>query len=679
LEQVRKKRNFKSDANTAFTALPPEDTDNMPILSQTQIQNFLDTTYDETEQFRSLMVLLIKPDDADSELKKQQILESRLKELRTLIAKKTIRPIKHEEITPVEMQKRLLTKLFTILKKNTYKSRAVAGGMGRPQQREEGIDSASPTALFESARIGLRVAVEEQRDVSIIDFTAAFLNADLPPQISNGTEFRRILELSPDLVQLILIVEPSWKEFICEGRGKNGTAGKGSIYFVIDKALYGMIESSMAWFKELSSTLRKHGFTPTETDPCVFHSYANGDRSSIVVYVDDLLVLAKDRAKTLLIREQLVETYGSITYKDYTTNDEFTYLNIDIKRISDEENKTIAFELHQSTYCNKMISELGLREKTSPFESTSLPYTTDLFKVDPDSPPLNKTDAAWYLSAVGKMLYTSTKIRIALALPASFLCKRMKRPTSQDMDKLLRALYWIKENPDGGITIRGGSDMNLYVWADASDNCHFDAKGHTGVYISIGKDNGSPVFYMSKVQSLVSRSSTEAELIAVYQSIPHALWAMAALSEWGYVQEKTTLYQDNISTIISSMDGSKPYSKTGHINRRIFNSREYVLSGVIEMPHCSTHNMLADPLTKPLNPGIAIPHIKAMTGNSTHHYNMNVLDDQDIYASDDNNNDDDDAMGICAMAILDDSYIINSKDIVSQIQVNIFLNLYQYE
>ena len=142
--------------------------------------------------------------------------------------------------------------------------------------------------------------------------------------------------------------------------------------------------------------------------------------------------------------------------------------------------------------------------------------------------------------------------------------------------------------------------MTLYVWADASDNCHFDANGHTGVYISIGKDNGPPVFFMPKVQSLLSRSSAEAELIADYQSIPHTLWAMQALSEWGYVQEQMTLFQDNISTIIASLDGSKPYSKTGHINRRIFNSREYVLSGFIIMPHCATHDMLAVPLTKPL-------------------------------------------------------------------------------
>jgi hypothetical protein len=559
------------------------------------------------------------------------------------------------------MQKRLLTKLFTILKRDTYKSRAVAGGMGRPQQREDGVDSASPTAKWESVFLGLRVALEEDRDVSTIDFTAAFLNAELPVQVSNGVEFRRILELTPDLVQLILEIEPEWKQFICPGRGKNGTACKGSMFFVIDKALYGMIESSLAWFRELSNTLNNLGFKQSETDPCVFHSYLNGDRTSIIVYVDDLMLLAKSKARTLEIRAALTRKYNELTVKDFETKDELTYLGIQIKRIQNVENITSAFELHQETYCNKMIDDLKMRDVVNPFEATALPYTTDLFKVDIDSPALSKEETLWFSSAVGKLLYTSCKIRIALALPVSFLCKRMKHPTVQDMSKLNRVLHWVKENPAGGITIHKGDpeDLKLYIWADASDNCHYDSKGHTGVYISIGKSNGSPVFYMSKVQSLVSRSSTEAELIAVYQSIPHALWAMDALTEWGHVQEKMILFQDNISTIIASLDGSKPYSKIGHINRRIFNSQEYVLSGVIEMPHCSTHDMLADPLTKPLTPGIAIPHIKRMAGifqDTEEHYSTHMAMEEEKDELDET----------------------NEQHIVSQIQVYMMLNLHPH-
>ena len=377
----------------------------IPAIDESMINEFFAGIHEamdkeNEELFASLMVLLVQPIDEVDIVKRRLIMESRMKELRMLLEKKTIRPVMHNELNAVEMQKRLLTKLFTILKRETFKSRAVAGGMGRPQEREEGMSSASPTAKWESVLLGLRVALEEKRDVSTIDFTAAFLNADLPTQISNGVEFRRILELTPDLVQLILEIEPSWATFICPGRGKNGTSCKGSMFFIIDKALYGMIESSLAWFRELSKTLHEMGFTQSESDPCVFHSYINGDRTSIIVYVDDLMVLARTRERTIEIRIALEKKYEKITIKDFESTDELTYLGIQIKRTIDEQKTTTAFELFQEIYCNKMIDELGLRDIANPFESTALPYTTDLFKVDPDSPPLNKADSKWYSSAV---------------------------------------------------------------------------------------------------------------------------------------------------------------------------------------------------------------------------------------------------------------------------------------
>ena len=67
------------------------------------------------------------------------------------------------------------------------------------------------------------------------------------------------------------------------------------MYFVIDKALYGMIESSLAWFNELTSTLMAMGFLQSDSDPCVFHSYLNDDHTSIIVYVNDLMIFAKTK------------------------------------------------------------------------------------------------------------------------------------------------------------------------------------------------------------------------------------------------------------------------------------------------------------------------------------------------------------------------------------------------
>ena len=88
------------------------------------------------------------------------------------------------------------------------------------------------------------------------------------------------------------------------------------------------------------------------------------------------------------------------------------------------------------------------------------------------------------------------------------------------------------------------------------------------------------------------------------------------MTEWGYPQQNGTLYQDNISTIISSHQGHKPYSKLSHVNRRFFSAAEYLKNGTITMPHCETGDMLPDPLTKAMDIPTTLSHIAKLSGNA---------------------------------------------------------------
>ncbi len=196
---------------------------------------------------------------------------------------------------------------------------------------------------FESVLMGLRIALRESRHISTIDFTAAFLNADLPKQVTpQNEEFRQILEVKPEMIDLIVTVKPEWKESICQGRGKHGSASRGSMFFVIDKALYGMIEASFAWHSELHTTLLAMGFEQSESDPCVYHSYKNGDRTSIIVFVDDLMVLAISKLRAQAIQDELRKRHKSITTREFNEDNEIDYLNVHIKQVKENE-KTVAY------------------------------------------------------------------------------------------------------------------------------------------------------------------------------------------------------------------------------------------------------------------------------------------------------------------------------------------------
>ena len=63
------------------------------------------------------------------------------------------------------------------------------------------------------------------------------------------------------------------------------------------------------------------------------------------------------------------------------------------------------------------------------------------------------------------------------------------------------------------LTLQANDDGIVRWWIDASYAVHEDMKGHTGATLSLGKGG---IYSGSWKQKLVARSSTESELIGVY-------------------------------------------------------------------------------------------------------------------------------------------------------------------
>ena len=58
------------------------------------------------------------------------------------------------------------------------------------------------------------------------------------------------------------------------------------------------------------------------------------------------------------------------------------------------------------------------------------------------------------------------------------------------------------------------------------------------------------IYSASKKQKLVTKSSTEAELVALTSAMEEVLWLRGLLEELGYPQPSTKIEQDNKSTIL---------------------------------------------------------------------------------------------------------------------------------
>ena len=78
--------------------------------------------------------------------------------------------------------------------------------------------------------------------------------------------------------------------------------------------------------------------------------------------------------------------------------------------------------------------------------------------------------------------------------------------------------------------------------------CHSDIKGHSGIMPTLG-NSGFPILYKSQKQKVVTRSSTEAELVCMYAGVDLTL-CYRHISQFLWFSDKAPLpvYHDNTSS-----------------------------------------------------------------------------------------------------------------------------------
>ncbi len=149
------------------------------------------------------------------------------------------------------------------------------------------------------------------------------------------------------------------------------------------------------------------------------------------------------------------------------------------------------------------------------------------------------------------------------------------------------------------LTLNGKENgFDVRWWVDAAYAVHSNMRGHTGATMMMG--NGS-VYSTSSKQKMVARSSTECEIIGVYDVLPQMMWVANFLQEQGYKVDTSTLYQDNTSAILLETNGRRSSTKrTRHMNIRYFYIKDQVDSKVVKIEYCNTDEMYGDFFTKPL-------------------------------------------------------------------------------
>ena len=136
---------------------------------------------------------------------------------------------------------------------------------------------------------------------------------------------------------------------------------------------------------------------------------------------------------------------------------------------------------------------------------------------------------------------------------------------------------------------------------DAAFAVHNDFRSHTGAMMTMG---GGSITSFSTKQKLNTRSSTEAELVAVDDAMSQVLWSRSFLQHQGITDIEVILFQDNKSAMILQENGRMSTGKRSrHLNIRYFFVTDVIKKKLIKVMYCPTGDMMADFFTKPIQGG----------------------------------------------------------------------------
>lgn len=430
-----------------------------------------------------------------------------------------------------------------------YKARIVAKGYHQ-QPGVDFTDTFSPVIKSTTIRLVLGLAVNNDWPVRQVDVNTAFLQGHLNEEVF--------------MAQPPGFADADRPSHVCKLR----------------KALYGLKQAPRAWYSELHKYLISSGFRNSLSDTSLFIYKEGTNYVYLLVYVDDILVTG---TSSTLVQSVITNLAKKFSIKDM--GDLSYFLGIEAIR-----NKN-GLHLMQRKYTIDLLTKtdmLHAKPVSTPMASSpKLSLRSGTVLPDPHE----------YRRVVGSLQYLALT-RPDISYAVNRLSQFMHQPTTDHWQAVKRVLRYLSGTLTHGIFLRKDANPRLHGFSDA------DWAGDSDDYVStngfIIYFGSQPVSWTSHKQKGVARSSTEAEYRAVANAAAELRWICSLMTELGvYLPSAPTVYCDNIGATYLCANPVF-HSRMKHIAIDYHFVRGQIQNGQLRVTHVSSHDQLADGLTKPL-------------------------------------------------------------------------------
>lgn len=434
----------------------------------------------------------------------------------------------------------------------TYRARLVAKGFSQ----KPGIDfdeTFSPVVKHSTLRLLLALSVQLKLNVYHLDVVTAFLNGKL-----EETVFMEI----PDGFD-------------------TGVASNKNKVLKLNKAVYGLKQSSRVWYKEVENVLVNLNYKKSDHEPCIFVKREDSFVTIIALYVDDFFIFSNSVQESDSLKQQLAARFK---IKDLGQLKKGLGMRVSIDK---DGNK---IQLDQEHYINHLLERFNMSECKpvgTPMDKNACFDETDTNICRKNLP---------YQQLLGSLMYLSVLTRPDITFAVNFLSQFNNCYTESHWKSAKRILRYLKGTKSLCLEYKNdNSNLMGFVDSDFANNT-CDRRSYTGFVFKLA---GGAVSWECKKQTTVALSSTEAEYMAVTEASKEAIHFRNLLSDVLGIFECITLYNDNQSAQKLAMNPIC-HKRSKHIDIRYHFIREAVSNKLVNLKYLSTNEMPADVLTKAL-------------------------------------------------------------------------------
>ena len=455
----------------------------------------------------------------------------------------------YELVDPPKGQKVIKNRwVFDIKSDGCKKARLVAKGFSQV----EGIDYDeifSPVVWFETVRMMLALTALKDWHISGLDVKTAFLYGELDEEL--------------------YMEQP-------EGFKIPGQQHK---VMRLKRAIYGLKQAALAWWKALDKSMATLGCTRLLSDSGLF---VNKERNLIIiVYVDDVLFLGANKKDISSLKERFMKIWEC---RDLGDTNEFLRM-----RITRSKGRIL---IDQKDYLQKVLQRFNLiNAKSVP---TPLPegYQPQPNKGSPD-PEIR----ASYQQVIGSLLYIMIGTRPDIAYAVTKLSQFAANPTQDHLNRALYICRYLLGTSEYALVFDGKSNGGLIAYADsdwASDP--ITRKSTTGYLVKLA--NGT-FCWNSRAQKSIALSSTEAEYMSLSDTSRQVVWIRSLFKEIGIDLGPIPLCGDNQGSIFLASNPVQE-KRIKHIDLRHHYIREIIRENKVELFFIEGNENPADLFTKNL-------------------------------------------------------------------------------